>query len=69
MVRSNSILSEFLLLFPSVFTLASCVGERDLARDALIDTARFFFVCTLLLHLLLQGKALSYKTCVVLKAI
>ena len=36
--KSNSTLSEFLLLFPSVFTVASCVGERILAQVALTDT-------------------------------
>lgn len=62
--KSNSILSEFLLLFPSVLTLASCVGERILAQVALTDTARF---CVFALCCCIRGRHYLTKR-VVLKA-
>lgn len=51
--KSNSIPSEFLLLFPSVLTLVSCAGEGILAQVALTDTASF---CTLVLHHYVRGR-------------
>lgn len=53
MGKSNSILSEFLLLFPSVLTSASRVGEGILAPDARTDTTSF---CTLALCCGVRGR-------------
>lgn len=64
MGKSNSILAEFLLLFPSVLTSASCVGERILAQVALTDTASF---CMLALRCYVRGRHYLTKP-VVLKS-
>lgn len=51
--KSNSVLSEFLLFFPFVLTLASWVGERILAQVAQTDTASF---CILALRCYVRGR-------------